>query len=201
MRYPAAYCGAMSSELLFENPWPLVVVLVGLGAVLRVLGRRRGQPTAVRLSWAAFALAIGVNLLAYSVETTREALIERSGALVEATSPLDPATLERLIAPNATLLGPDGTLHGTLDVPGLVERLERYDLPVNALREVAAEGRGNAAGFSTVDVSSQVNGYPQRTVWRIEWRRDPGADGEPWRAVSFTWLEWNRREPPAELLR
>ena len=176
-------------------------MLVGLGAVLRVLGRRRGQPTAVRLSWLAFALAIGVNLLAYFVETTREALIERSEALIAATSPVDPVALEQLIAPDAALLGPDGTRYDTLDVAGLTRRLERYDLPVNALREVAAEGRSSTAGSSTVDVSSQLGGYPQRTVWRIDWRRDVNTPGRPWRAVAFTWLEWNRREPPVELLR
>ncbi len=192
------------SELLLENPWPLVVVLVGLGAVLRVVGRRRGQGGAVTASWVAFALAVGVNLLAYFVQTTREALIERSGDLVEATSPLDAAAIGRLVAPTATLLGPDGTYYDTLDVAGITRRLERYDLPVNKLREVAAEGRSATAGTSTIDVSSQLGGYPNRTVWRIEWRRDPagtdGADGG-WRAVSFTWLEWNRQPPPADLLR
>ncbi len=191
---------ATLESLLLEDPWPIVVAGVAAAVVLRMVGRRRGRAgrPLVIASWVMFALAIGVNALAWAVTTTREALIERTEMLVAATSPIDLAALAGLVESPALLLGPNGERIAAIDVAGIDERIQRHDVVESKLRSVQAEGAGQGNGVSWIEVSSRLNGYPQRSSWRIDWRQ---GDDSQWRATAFNWLRWNGQPPPTDLLR
>ncbi|MEM1356534.1 MAG: hypothetical protein AAGH88_16815, partial [Planctomycetota bacterium] len=64
--------GSSLSELLLENPWPLVIALLAVSAVLRTVGKRQDQPKAVSASWLALLLGLGVYVTATLVNTDRE---------------------------------------------------------------------------------------------------------------------------------
>ena len=78
-------------EMLLENPWPIVIAAVGVAAVLRVTGKRRGQKGLVVASWVLLVLGVGLVGLARWVETDREAVHRLTAEVIGATSPVDGA--------------------------------------------------------------------------------------------------------------
>lgn len=180
------------SSMLFENPWPAVIALVGVSSVLRVIGKRQNQKRLVIASYAALALGLGVYATAALVNTDREQLIERTEALISATSPVDESALRDLFSGNAVLLKEDGGLWRDLDAGLVAERLRQANAQDHTLRAVEAVSNRPGQGISTMDVSSRVGGVPNRSTWEIVWLRD--EDGR-WRISSLRWLTLNRQSP------
>ncbi|MEM6458164.1 MAG: hypothetical protein AAF710_02100 [Planctomycetota bacterium] len=188
------------TRLLFEDPGWAVVACVAVSAVLRIVGKRRGDRRAVLVSYAALALGLGVFALARFVTTDREALIQRTEALVAATSPADASALAELFDGRALLVGPGGAVWDDLTAAFVAGELEEHDVTENEVRAVDAtsDGSRRSGGSSTLDVSSRVNGFPMRTRWQLDWAR--GDDGV-WRLTTLRWLTFNQQEPSPSLYR
>ncbi len=187
------------TALLFENPWPIVIVLLSFAAILRPMGKRQGRPRLVTASWIALALGLGVYGLAALIVTDREAITERSHQLVRATSPADEAAFTELFTPTAVLLGPEGNFWDDLDPAFVAGEIRQHGVQDNTARSVDAWTRSATQGISLLDVSSRVNGYPVRTTWEVVWTRPD--DGGPWRIASMRWLTWNQQTPSQRLYR
>ena len=185
-------------ELLFENPWPVVVVLIGVAAVLRTVGRRRGQRGAVIASWVALAVGLGVWGMARLVETDRETLQRQTGELIAATSPVDEAALRRLLADDAVLLGPDGDLWDRLE-PGFISaELSEHQVVESELRQATVVVQSDVSAMASIDVRSEFAGRPIPTRWQLEWVR---RRGEPWRVRSMQWMLLFNQPPTRSLYR
>ncbi|MEL7088175.1 MAG: hypothetical protein AAGL98_06985 [Planctomycetota bacterium] len=180
------------TTLLFENPWPAVIALLGVSSVLRLVGKRQDQKRLVQVSWVALFLGLGVYLTATLVNTDRETLIERTRAMIAATSPVDEPALRALFADRALLLGPEGDVWDELDAVFVARELDEHGVKDNQIRLVDARANRPGVGFSTLDVSSKIMGIPQRSTWELAWQRD--ADGD-WRITSMKWLTFNRQTP------
>ncbi|MEM7626313.1 MAG: hypothetical protein AAF333_12015 [Planctomycetota bacterium] len=180
------------TSILFENPWPAVIALLGVSSVLRLVGKRQEQKRLVIVSWAALVLGLAVYATAALVNTDREVLIERTEALVAATSPVDEPTLRAIFAENAVLLGPEGDLWDDLDAVFVAQELDEHGVKDNQIRLVDARSPRPGVGVSTMDVSSRILGVPQRSTWELAWQKD--ADGR-WRITSMKWLTFNRQTP------
>lgn len=186
------------TQMFLENPWPAVIALVGVSAVLRLVGKRQGEKRLVLAGWIALVLGLGVYLLATLVDTDRETLIARTHMLVKATSPADEAALADLIADRAVLLGPDGNFFDDLTAGFIARELREHDVQENALRAVDAISNRPGQGVSTMDVSSRLNGYPMRTEWELAWQN---SDDGTWRLTSMKWLSFNQQTPSTSLYR
>ncbi|MEM8738160.1 MAG: hypothetical protein AAGG38_06740 [Planctomycetota bacterium] len=189
-------------EGLLENPWPVVVVLVGASAVLRVMGKRRGQRAGVGAAWGALGLGLGVYAAASAVETDREAILAGTRGFVDAAAAADEAALAGLLAERAALVGPGGGFWDNL-TPGFVagEMTEHRvtDVAVRAVDAAmdrrtgagGAAGRGFDRGVSTLSLRSRVSGVPTPTTWELSWGR--GEDGG-WRITEARWLTIGLRD-------
>ena len=180
------------SELLFEDPWVLVVGLLAGFAVLRIVGKRRGERGGGWLvaSWVALVLGLGVYGLSRVVETDGEALDRVTREFVAATSPVDEPALAGLLLPGAELVGPGGDVWDGLSAAFIAAELKEHGVEGSGVRRVEAEGLRAGLGRSTMDVSSRVGGYPARTSWELSWRKSPGGD---WKIERMTWLTFQDR--------
>lgn len=185
-------------EMLLENPWPVVIGLVAVSAVLRTISKRQGQPRLTRASWIALVLGLGVYAAATLVNTDRETLIERTELLVAATSPADEAALKGLIADRAVLMGPGGDVWDDLSAAFVVRELREHQVQDNAVRAVDASTTRPGLGVSTMDVSSRLGGYPMRSQWEVQWQKDPQGR---WRITAMKWLSFNQQDPSPNLYR
>jgi len=186
------------AELLLENPWPVVVAMLAVSAVLRTVGKRQDQPKAVSASWLALLVGLGVYVTATLVDTDREQLIDRTQAFVAATSPADEAALTALLADRAVLMGPGGDVWDDLTGAFIAEELREHNVQDNTMRAVNASAIRRGVGLSTLGVSSRLGGYPMRTQWEIQWQKDPQSR---WRITGMKWLSFNQQDPSPNLYR
>jgi hypothetical protein len=177
------------SYLLLEQPWPLILGLIGAWAVLRVLGSRRHS---LRLRLAAvgmLALAAGVALLAWAVTTDREALLTRTEALVSATDPIDQALLDGTIAGSAEIAIADGP---TIARYGRSrEAWDQVTVARQTIRDLGAGLTQGGEGVSEVSLLTMLEQPPMTrpipSRWRLHWRRTDTGDWQVRRIVLVSW--------------
>lgn len=196
--------GSPLEYLLFEQPWPLAVALVGVAVMLRVLGRRRRVAWFNYVAVVVLAGAVALVLVARHVETVGERIIQRTYDLVAATSPLDFDTLNDILMPDATLTGPDGSIwlmreqiENELSWADGAYGIGEQRIVLVGAETDASDPDHSVSRFELRTVPEEV-GTPIRSVWTIYWVRD---DGGQWRVEIIRWLEFQGRLPTDSLLR
>lgn len=184
-------------SLLLEQPWPLAIVLLVIGALLRTVGRRTGKRGLTRVALGAVVLAAGVVALAYFVETGREAVRRLTLELVESVDPMDSAAVDALLADDVRVTGPQGRV---IVESGAVRRRlasanERYRVSSHRIRDLNVWAEGEA-GRAELALYSQVNATPALTRWGLWWEKRGGA----WRVTEIRWLRYQGGEPPVGAL-
>jgi len=179
---------AFWSYLLLESPWPVIVALVGVWAVLRVIGARRRNMRLRVAAIGALGLAAGLALLAYGVTTDREHVLDRTRALIEATQPMSPATLDGFIRPSATIAVDDGPT--LMAYEQARPALERIAVATQAIQQTRAGLADPGQAVSEVSLMTRLERPPSvqpvPSRWRFHWRR--GGDGA-WRVSKIVLLE------------
>lgn len=171
--------------LTLESPWSLVLAaLIAAIVAWRVLSAR--HPRRARTACAGFVLfGVGVVILSRVVETPRERLARATRTLVAAVAEADLEGVRSAMTPDAALywwLNPDG-----LPLDGVLARVERdfsergaYRVKEHAILELQSfiEGEGRGRVQVKVRVTSQAEGVPLISWWRLDYVR--GDDGR-WR--------------------
>ena len=180
---------------LLEQPWPVVIVLLAVAAVLRVVGRRGGDVRLVRGSFVAALLGVAVLATAYLLQTDREQVVQRSLQLVEAAERGDTTQLQHLLATRVTLLGPGGDPWLTGDA--VHQRIEAGAHYAGGGDHRVYDTRAGVAGDVGVSVIRVRSRWERqgpglaRTAWRLEWERRDGR----WQLTRLYWLDLEGREP------
>ncbi|MEM9415867.1 MAG: nuclear transport factor 2 family protein [Planctomycetota bacterium] len=177
-------------NLLFESPWPIVVGLVVLWALMRLIGGRlTGEREALgqrlrKASWAVLLVAAGVYGLAWYVQTPAERLEITMRQLLAAVEEEDWATFDTLVADDATgsYMGMeftrariDATLRDTVeieDITLLSSHIEYRPQTKEGDTAVHLRVQGEFTGILGIELS----------LWGIHWRELP--DGR-WVATRF----------------
>ncbi len=188
-------------HLLFESPLPLVIALAVVTLIIVVFAQRRNSPRLLMVGGGVSIAALAIVLLARFVTTQREELNERTRQLVAATSPLDPARLDRVLHPNAQLLGPTGQpwMQGEQIRQRLVVLAAAYPIKSQQVRSTATEVRNPSQAITALDVRTTLSHEVETTeptTWLLTWERQ--ADGD-WLVTSVQWVSW-RGQSPAEAL-
>jgi hypothetical protein len=181
-----------------ESPWVYAALLAVLAAVLRIAGQRGGHKL---LMHSAVTVILGVIVLiasAYLIQTPREAVLQRTEALIHATSPFDASTFDPLVDPDAQLVGPDERTWLALN--DIRSRLSNIPAPEHRILLIDVPTIAGDSARSYVELRtrfSDTGALPYLTHWRIGWRRS--ANGS-WRADRFEWLPSSPFKPDAVLL-
>ncbi|MFA9477024.1 DUF4440 domain-containing protein [Phycisphaerales bacterium AB-hyl4] len=189
-------------HLLLERPWPLVVALLVGAILIRYVARQRRQPVMGHVALGLAIAAGGVLALAWTVTTDRQLLERHTRQLVAATeSPGDFSVIDRLLAPDAVLTGPDGDVWMNLSAirNQLEQAIDRYTIDDQIIRDIGAEVTGDNRARSAFDLrtySGAQAGLPTRSTWTLHWRR--GDDGE-WRITRVQWDSFMDRPPSRSL--
>ncbi len=180
--------------LFLEQPWPLVIALLLVTVALTTVGRRQQRPIWRDVGWSMVAVAAVVLVVARQVETDREQLMRQTRELVQAAqSPMDVQSVDRLLADDVVLVGPDRGLW--LEREGILAKLRQID------RKRVVEGQSVGAlnatvtdsgeGLSRLSLHTQLGGpYHQPAIgtqWVLHWRQ---ADDGHWRLHEIEWLRF-----------
>ena len=183
-----------------ESPWWLAAGLVILAAVVQVVAQQRGSRRGSYLALGAVGLAVLAVVLSFAIETPREAVMAKTRALVDAAGPFDAAVFGGLVAEDASLRGPDGTLWATLpQVESGLDRLASGSDTTHKVLGLSVEdvnlevaGGSATAWLDLRTTGNATSGVPVFTTWEIVWQRD--AEGA-WAAERFRWVRFNQQAP------
>ena len=181
--------------VLYEKPWPIVIGLVVVWALMRLVGVRvlGGEREALgrRLrvaSWGVLVVAALVYALAWYVQTPRERLVLTMHALLGAVEQEDWAAFDRLTADDAT----GQYLRQAYTRAQIDETLQAISIEdITLLSGVVAEGSAQRGWITTVRLRVRAEGAWEGleglagldiAVWAITW--EELEDGR-WVATRF----------------
>lgn len=165
-------------QLFFENPWPIVVGMVLVWAVLRITGRRTRQNRLMFASWVVLALAIAVMFVASVVQTPREKLVQAMETLITAIERGDVETFHGLVPEDAK-----ATYFGIpFNRQQVDARLDEADLEDLTLVSQTAGLIGDQRAVVYMRVrATGGGGFISISDWAIVWEVRDGA----WQAIEF----------------
>ena len=186
---------------LLESPWLLALVIVGIGVVgflvLWFVGRGRQGLKVVGMALVLAGVLVG---LAQFVETTREQLMARTKALVDAAVVADTAELRGMVGDSVQVrIGLDAP-PGMFLRDSLFKSLNdhfgkggRYTITAHwvGAMQAAMDGPDAAQTQTRVIAKSDALLYdvPQGSAWRVDWRREGDEKAGVWRMVGLTLVE------------
>lgn len=184
---------------LFDNPWPLTVVLVVIAIVMAVSARRSGRRDLLRAAAIPAILAIIVLATGYLVTTSGERAGQIARRLVAAAEQADVPGAMGLFSDDAmmALIDPRNPGVGIKVIRDRVELVEgRYRIDsarITSLKTYSAAGDRGVAHLRVTASFSSAYGYPTPSSWVIEVR--PDDDGQ-WKITHITFVEYNFGQRP-----
>jgi hypothetical protein len=169
----------MVSDWLFDTPWWLLALLVGVGAVIFVAGNRRQERPVMRMGLILFLAGVALGVVSYFVDTDKEKAVARTRAIAWAVDQRDWNVLRGLLDPNTTLL-----FYNNRDdiIKGGQQTAERIGLKNVRLLSVSPT---QTQTLITVDVEalSEQDAFPGHTPtsWQFQYQNL----GDGWRLTSI----------------
>jgi hypothetical protein len=186
-------------QLVFENPWPIVIVFVLVGGVLVWHGKRSERNKLVRVGQIVIAFGVGAWALAETTMTDRELVYASSRVLIRATTPFDSEQLRNMLDRKAVLVGPSGKVWRDRD--GIL------------LAAKAANSKHVLTGHKVRRMDIQIGGDARfesvPSKWRIKWRPPlptdtAGANGKLfapfWRMTEIQIIEIATLTPRQDMI-
>lgn len=168
-------------QWVLSNPWPLTLVLLGIGVggslVAGRLGRPARQGLAVLLT--GVVLAVVVAAVGTFVTTDREVIMERTRELVERAVKADGAGIGEVLGDRAELRGIGRNPIGRERLLSLINsdmrgRFEVKEHRVRTLRGVIDPVGGALTQVEVVVTPAQF-AFPIGSWWQIRWQKDPAG--------------------------
>ena len=188
----------LTEQWLFVNPWPGIIVLIVVAALLRLIAQRAGK---TQLNWgvpAALLLAGGLYALTALVDTQREQVDNAMRTLLQATIEKDLAALSTLISDDATISDADGNPWGRVGPlrDELDTALTNFTIESHRVNDLRVQPTGERGAQVLLDLRTTfaASGFPNATRWVFTWERV--GDGKAWRVTDARWLKWQGRKPP-----
>jgi hypothetical protein len=186
-------------NLLFENPWALVISLGVVGVAMYMIGAQRGQTRVRRASIVLFALAVIPPVLSAYVETDREAILRRTHEFMgSARHPMNSDTMTEMLSDFATFdeRFDAEALRGMIDKAGRVVRIDSYRV-TNTMARIDNPRLGSTYAAGVGRLSFLGRPSPFKTQFILKWRKD---DDQEWRITEIVQLEINQ-EPANRYIR
>lgn len=165
-------------QWVLSNPWPLTLVLLGMGVggflVLARLGRPARQGLAVLVTGVILGVVVaGVGTF---VTTDREVIMERTRELVERAVKADGAGIGEILGEQAQLRGIGRQAIGRERLLSLInsDMRGRYEVKEHRVRTLRGviDPVGGALTQVEVVVTPAQFGFPIGSWWQIRWQKD-----------------------------
>jgi hypothetical protein len=176
------------SDLLFAEPWWLLISLIVAGGAVFWSGNNRNQNGPRMVGIALIVIALLLKGLSYFVETDKEKCERETNELLAAVQARDWSKFSSLLDADVSLDTAFGTIYSgrAALVEGAKSHCER-----DALTNVSGTvtGKEQDAGGVTVDLDAtgEFNasmGFAVPTSWKLLWQRT----GKEWRLHEITCL-------------
>lgn len=190
------------SSLFLEDPWMLLLGLLGITILLWAMARRNGEQRLLRGAWIAAMVAILIIVISSLVETTREHLMDQTTQLVDAVERHDTATLDALLMPDARVVDENGNVwfpRIMLDnsLKAFAKRFGQWDhriISINARQDSASEA---LSGVKIRTTLSEAEPVPVPSHWEFVWVTDEQGR---WRVQDIRAIEIMNQKPSHSLL-
>jgi hypothetical protein len=153
-------------DYLFDVPWWLPTMLIGVGAAVLFTGGRRLEKNVIR--WGTIILLVGVlvGLASYLVDTPVEKAVRRTQGLVSSAANRDWTTFQTLIDPQTSVY----SLKGPGEITAAArEMVERFDVTTARITGTEITQRQTVI-VVTVRVYSEQRGQSALSDWRMEFQ-------------------------------
>ena len=186
------------TRFVLENPYPIAVVAIAVGAGLLLSGLRQGLRNRQRNGILGISVAIAVLIIAWSVTTSGEHAKALTRSLVQATAQADAVKVMSHFTSDATMsfTSPTNPGYPINYIEAQAIRLEsKFNIESNRISSL--NGFTQSANSAIVHLSCSTTiagGYgatPTSWVLRIE-----RQDDDSWKVVHFTWISIFNRPPP-----
>jgi hypothetical protein len=169
----------MLSDWLFDTPWWLLAVLVGVGAAIFVAGNRRQERHVMRMGLALLLAGVALAAVSWFVDTDKELAVARTRAIARAVDQRDWDALKSLLDPSTSLLVYNN--RGAI-IKGGRETAERIGLKNVRLRSVTPTQKQTLIDVD-VEALSEQDLFPgtMPTSWRFQYQNL----GDGWRLTSI----------------
>ena len=192
----------MDTHLLFETPWWLPTVVIGVGAVIAYTANKRREMKLRTAGLVVIARGVGLALVSYFVDTDQERAVKRTKQIVTSFEKKDWATMRDLMHPRVSLSIANVPLTLYSDRDQIVARAQdvsdRYGF--HSVTITSLEARQDqtiiTVSLSLLTVQDQTGGRPIPSTWEFEWLES--ANG--WalykiRAIQVAGQQSDRIEP------
>lgn len=179
------------SGLLFENPWVIVVVLLALAILIYLWRHRAGNPRSLlKVSAVMIVLAGVLVLIAGTIKTSRERMVQASRSLIARVAAGDAPAIRSLLTPEARATAT--RFYPELDLEDVLTQVEgrfgvRGSEPIRefAIVEIGAAERapGNGRVRLLVRVVPESTRFPLLSWWTLDLDRE--GEGA-WRVRTVT---------------
>lgn len=189
---------------VLEQPEPPALALLTAGVIGFVaLSRRDQRRRGALILGLGVALAAGLWLTGFLIQTDRERLTSATARLVRSVRARDRAAVDALLAPEVVVASAGQIVTGDLGRAELLDAVEGFEVfqidewyqkPDGA----ALDGPNSARTRAVIRVRSS---YFDTTLipmtWEFTWRRPPTTGADPgWRVARIELLTMWGREPP-----
>jgi len=176
------------TDLLFDAPWWLPTLLIGVGVVLFWNGNRRQEAKVRNAGLLAVLLGVAVMGVSYLVDTQAEKVEKQSVLLARSVERQDWTTLRNILSANTTVgVGDFGTLYATRDqiVDAAKQAVERYGVKnIRVLSSSFERSPSLITVYMTLYSEHEQSGRPITTSWQFDWE----PSGKDWSLVHITCL-------------
>jgi hypothetical protein len=155
------------TRLLFETPWWLPTMLIGVGVFVWITGNRRVEKPVMAWGLAIAALGILVILLSVLVDTDREKCFNRTKLLVTSAGQRDWTKFQSLIDPQTSIYGLRGPEEITSAAKTAAERINLSSAWISSSR---VEQTGTVITVDVRIISEQFQGNPAPSDWRFTYQ-------------------------------
>jgi hypothetical protein len=175
------------TDLLFDTPWWIPVLIAGIGVVVFMTGNKRVENRVRYAGLAILLLAVVVVVVSYFVETDKEVAERRSRELVDAFEQRDWSKMSSILDPGAIVTVPNATVYKDRDdiIANAKLAHDRYHFKsVNVLGSHPEQTQTSITVtiklISEQDVPSMLN-----SEWQFEWQERAGG----WTLVEVRGLQ------------
>lgn len=157
----------MLSRLLFETPWWLPTVAIGVGIFVWLTGNRRLERKVMLTGLGIAVFGVAILMVSIAVDTDRERTVKRTKQLVASAAQRDWTRFESLLDPQTSIYSLRGPQQITLAARAAAESI---NLSAARITGMTVDQADTVITISMRVYSEQFRGSPGMSDWQLEYQ-------------------------------